>query len=195
MTRIDRLHEKLYEILSSIDGFENFLGKKKSEIEKKIEENSYIEKVKTYIQNVDKISTTELYELLWLKLLLSSGRIGEKSLLEKSALNLKRECEKYRIPKSEFFKYLGGKLKEEEIPKLNGLRKSYTKYKSLLEISKMDEVYEESINRRLYESILDEKERKEMLALLESDLLRFGLGASFPYVKNQIEFLYRKLLL
>lgn len=195
MTRIDRLHEKLYEILSSIDGFENFLGKKKSEIEKKIEENSYIEKVKTYIQNVDKISTTELYELLWLKLLLSSGRIGEKSLLEKSALNLKRECEKYRIPKSEFFKYLGGKLKEEEIPKLNGLRKSYTKYKSLLEISKMDEVYEESINRRIYESILDEKERKEMLALLESDLLRFGLGASFPYVKNQIEFLYRKLLL
>ncbi|MCS7094104.1 MAG: hypothetical protein RMJ18_02900, partial [Candidatus Aenigmarchaeota archaeon] len=85
-------------------------------------------------------------------------------------------------------------LKEEEIPKLNGLRKSYTKYKSLLEISKMDESYEESINRRLFESILDEKERKEMLALLESDLLRFGLGASFSYVKNQIESLYRKLL-
>ncbi|MCX8191115.1 MAG: hypothetical protein N3D78_02965 [Candidatus Aenigmarchaeota archaeon] len=194
MTRIDRLHEKLYEILSSIDGFENFLGKKKSEIEKKIEENSYIEKIKTYIQNVDKISTTAFYDLLWLKLLLSSGRIGEKSLLEESASDLKRECEKYEIPQNKFFEYLGGKLKEEEIPKLNGLRKSYTKYKSLLEISKMDESYEESINRRLYESILDEKERKEMLALLESDLLRFGLGASFSYVKNQIESLYRKLL-
>jgi len=157
-----RLHEKLFEEAIK-SGYSSKIYQDIMEIRRKFEKNEkevvdYLRKIisEEYLNNVKTIK--ELYNFLLAKLLLSTDRIGEFSLLETQARRIMELASKHNLYGVYFIQQQTRENKLLELRRIDintyiEMKKNLEIYDKLENLSKLDEELEDLLERKIEEIV------------------------------------------